>query len=123
VAYLSREMETRFNIFKNIIGYIFYAVGKGYSGKTTILIGIENKETIKSINIIYHNERRKVNEEYASILDLTSFIKQFNQLNVDSCFLKESEGKVDSISGATHSSQAIVDIVREAVLEKAQYIN
>ena len=38
------------------IGYAFYAKGRGFSEIITVLVGLQDKETIKSIAVISHNE-------------------------------------------------------------------
>jgi electron transport complex protein RnfG len=102
---------------RNEIGYAFYAEGKGYGSRIVILVGIEDKETLRGIDVISHNEQLTMG--YASKeLDFTAFSEQFAGLNIDDCYLRNDGGQVDAITRATISSDAVVRIVREAVLEK-----
>ena len=107
---------------RNEIGYAFYAEGKGYGSKIVILVGIEDKETIRGIDVISHNEQLTMG--YASKkLDFTAFSEQFAGLNIDECYLRNEGGHVDAITRATISSNAVVRIVREGVLGKIGLIS
>jgi electron transport complex protein RnfG len=103
------------------IGYAFYAKGMGWGGNIVILVGLEDKETIKGINIISHSELLCVGE-FGIPLDFSTFTKQFIGLKIDDCALKKNDGQVDAITGAITSSKAVVDIVRETELEKVKFI-
>lgn len=115
------EIYATYDSGKNKLGYAFIGEGEGCNNLITILIGLENKGNIKGISVISHKEQRCVGE-FAVSLDFSSFTSEFSDLNVDECKLKREGGQVDSISGATISSRAVVDIVRETALEKTEYI-
>jgi electron transport complex protein RnfG len=105
------------------IGYAFLAKGKGFGGDILIFTGLKDEETIKSITIISHNEHEgALGEESGPIIDFNSFVYQFIGLKIIDCDLKKYGGQVDGISGATISSEAVVDIVRETALEKVKSI-
>jgi Na+-translocating ferredoxin:NAD+ oxidoreductase RnfG subunit len=123
----AESIYTVYDSTKKVIGYAFYAEGIGFSGKMEILVGLEDKETIKGIHIISIDDGLWIGESDVVDLDFTPFTEQFEDLKIDDCKLKrrfgESEGKVDGITGATVSSRAIVDTVREAALEKVEFID
>jgi Na+-translocating ferredoxin:NAD+ oxidoreductase subunit G len=107
---------------KNKIGNAFYAEGIGYGGRITVLVGLEDAETIKGIEVSPNNEQRQIGWGVSEELDFTPLIEQFVGLKVNDCYLKKEGGAVDGVSGATISSTALINIVREAALEKAASI-
>ena len=52
------QVDDIYVIYANtdIIGYAYIAQGKGYGGLIDILIGLEDEDTIKGIDIIKHSE-------------------------------------------------------------------
>ncbi len=100
----------------DIIGYAYIAQGKGYGGYIDILVGLEDENTIKGINIIKHSESpglgaRIVEDEYRD---------QYIDLDIADSEMNFDGGKIDSITGATISSKAVADAVRTTALEKVQ---
>jgi hypothetical protein len=107
------------------MGYAFYAEGRGktdvgfedgqkYPNPIIILIGLEDKETIKDILIVTQGET----PQYWELLIKKNYLDQFKGLKVEDAYFKRFGGKIDSVSGATLSSTSILDIVREAILDK-----
>lgn len=121
---LEDDIYTIYNYRKSVIGYAFYAKGLGYAGEINILVGLEDKETIKGITIISHYETLGGGSEGELIgpLDLSPLVAQFIGLKIIDCELKKYDGRVDAITGATESSEAVVDIVRKAALRKVESI-
>jgi electron transport complex protein RnfG len=123
----AESIYTVYDGTKTEIGFAFYAEGIGFSGKIEILVGLEDKETIKGIHIISIDDGLWIGESDVVDMDFTPFTEQFRGLKIDECMLKarfgKSEGNVDSITGATVSSRAITDTVREAALEKVEFID
>lgn len=100
----------------NIIGYAYIAQGKGYGGYIDILVGLEDENTIKGINIIKHSESpglgaRIIEDEYRD---------QYIDLDIVDSEMNFDGGEIDSITGATISSKAVADAVRTTALEKVQ---
>ncbi len=52
-----------------------------------------------------------------------SFLSQFKGLSMDEVALSRDGGKVDAITGATISSSAVVEGVKEAILKKLETSN
>jgi electron transport complex protein RnfG len=115
---LQNDIYTVYNDRKSNIGYAFYETGQGFGGKIVILVGLEDKYTISGIKIISHNEMG----DWDQILNFSAFNTQFIRLNIYDCNLKKNGGTVDGISGATISSNAVVDIVRDATMEMIKSI-
>lgn len=101
------------------IGYAFIAVGKGYGGDIDILVGLENKTTVKGISIVSHSETpglgSRITESY--------FTNQFAGLSIDEVALKRDGGEVDAITGSTISSRAVINAVRETAMEKVKQLD
>lgn len=98
------------------IGYAYIAQGKGYGGYIDILVGLEDENTIKGINIIKHSESpglgaRIIEDEYRD---------QYIDLDITETEMTFDGGQIDSITGATISSKAVADAVRTTALEKVQ---
>ena len=99
-----------------ILGYAYIAQGKGYGGNIDILVGLENENTIKGINIVKHTESpglgaRIIEDEYRN---------QYISLDIADSEMNFDGGQIDSITGATISSKAVADAVRTTALEKVQ---
>ncbi|MFU8796994.1 MAG: RnfABCDGE type electron transport complex subunit G [Dehalococcoidia bacterium] len=100
------------------LGYAFIAVGKGYGGDISILVGLEDEATIRGITVISHTETpglgSKITEDF--------FTAQFLSTGVDDVALRRDGGQIDSITGATISARAVVEAVRITALEKIDLI-
>ncbi|MDD4924802.1 MAG: FMN-binding protein [Dehalococcoidales bacterium] len=84
----------------------------------SILVGLEDKSTIKNIYVVNHGE----NIGFWNILINKGYFGQFVQLNIEDTALICDGGQIDAVTGATLSSMSVVDIVREAALEKVKLI-
>jgi electron transport complex protein RnfG len=83
-------------------GYAFIASGSGYGGFK-----------IKDISILTQTETPGLG---ARITEST-FTDQFKGLSADEVALRSDNGMIDAITGATISSRAVVDAVREKTVE------
>jgi Na+-translocating ferredoxin:NAD+ oxidoreductase RnfG subunit len=118
------DVYTVYDTGANQIGYAFYAGGDSYavavddeikeSGPMVFLVGLDDKETIKSVVVISQEE----DPDYWKIVESANFFSQFNGLKITACALTDYGGEVDSASGATISSMSVVDIIREVALAK-----
>jgi len=119
------ETYTVYNTNKKQIGYAFYAEGMGVyippaegeekiGGPIIILVGLEDKETIKGIFVISHCETVGVWD----LLVKKNYLNQFEGLKINDAYFTSSGGQVDSITGATLSSTLVLNTVRETALEK-----
>lgn len=100
------------------IGYAFIAVGKGYGGDIDILVGLEDKTTIKGISIVSHMETPGL----GSRITESFFTDQFAGLNIDRVALEKDGGEVDAITSSTISSTVVINAVRETAMEKVRLI-
>ena len=115
---------------KNKIGYAFYAEGMGeevmtsdggkIAGPIIILVGIKNdKETISKICVIEQNESYL----FWKLLITENYLDQFIDLKIEDAYFKSNGGKVDVVTGATLSSNSILNIVRETAIAKIDLFN
>ena len=98
------------------VGYAFLAVGKGYGGEISILVGLEDETTIKGITIISQSETPGLGSRIAE----SSFASRFAGVNIGEVALKQEGGQIDAITGATISSRAVIDAVRTTAMEKVK---
>ena len=99
-------------------GYAFLAVGKGYGGDISILVGLKDEETIKGITIISQSETPGLGSRIAE----SSFTDKFIRLNIADVALRQEGGQIDAITGSTISSKAVVDAVRTTAIEKIKLL-
>ena len=91
-----------------ITGLAIEAPGKGgYAGDIIIMIGVDTEaEKIIGLEIIQHSETPGV----GSNIEKNSFRKQWSNLSINELVeLRAHGGSIDAISGATYSSNAVVD--------------
>lgn len=117
------DYEYRDEIYKvlegeEIIGYAFVAKGKGYGGEITIMVGLNKGLQIKDVTIMSHTETPGLGSRVAE----SSFTSQFEGLAAEDIALAKNGGKIDAVSGATISSEAVVSAVREEIKEKIKSI-
>ncbi len=101
------------------LGHAFMATATGYGGTIDILIGLEPDATLRGIKIISQQETpglgAKITEPF--------FLDQFQGLSAEQVVLAHNGGKIDAITGATTSSSAVVNAVKEAILKKLETLN
>ena len=97
------------------LGYAFMASGTGYSGDINILVGLEDAETVKGISILSQTESPGIGSR---ITTDEKFLNQFIGLPLSGASLTQDGGQVDGLTGATISSRAVVDIVRQTAMDK-----
>ena len=102
----------------NLLGYAFLATGKGYGGDIEILVGLKDPDTVKGIVIISHSETPGL----GSRITEDDFRAKFVNIPISNVDLTANGGTVDGLTGATISSTATVNAVREAALEMIEFI-
>jgi len=95
-----------------LIGLAYASEGHGYHGAIEVMVGVDMNGTITGVSIMRHSETPGLG---ARIVEL-GFRKQFQGMKLsDDLNLSTQGGKIDAISGATHSSQGVVSAVRKAL--------
>lgn len=98
----------------NIIGYAFFKEQTGSQGPLVIAGGVDDSfTTVRGMAVLSHEETPGLG---AKIIE-DDFRSQFNGIPVDSLSLSSSGGAVDSITGATVSSQAVIDALNSKIIE------
>jgi Na+-translocating ferredoxin:NAD+ oxidoreductase RnfG subunit len=118
---VNEEIYTIYNSSRHKIGYAMYGEDYGYRSKIIVLAGLIDKETIKSIVVISESE----DLFYWNRLIAANFFDQFINLDVEECYPSYSylTGGVDAASGATYSSRGVTNAVRDAILDKLDYLD
>lgn len=121
----------------NIVGYCFLAYGKGYSNTIETLVGIRPDGKISGIKILHQNETPGLGSRICEVKKGETlwealrrkkakgsikpkrpwFQEQFKGKRVDEL------GRIEAISGATVSSQAVIDSVKEKIKEILELIS
>lgn len=101
IYYKAEDREGR------LIGAAFKASGKGYSSSVETMVGMLKDGTISAIKILSQNETPGLGARVAE----PSFTSQFSQRNI------RDLSQVQAITGATISSKAVIDSVKEKAEE------
>jgi Na+-translocating ferredoxin:NAD+ oxidoreductase RnfG subunit len=118
---VDKELYTVYDSSRHKIGYAMYGEGNGYRSRISVLVGLIDRETIKGIIVISQSEDLM----YWERLVKQNFVDLFIELPVEECYTSYSwlPGGVDSISGSTYSSKGVVNAVRDAILDKLDYLD
>lgn len=112
----------------NLVGYALQAAGTGFQDKITLEVGLSpDLNTVLSLTIIDQKETPGLG---AKITDETSFLRYWqNRDSSKSLALRKppvedpaslAPNEVNAITGATISSQAVLNIVNEAIKKAKQ---
>ena len=116
------EIYTLYNKGRSEIGHAFYGSSRGFRGDIVVLVGLEDKETIKDITVTQQRE----DYAYWDRLIYYNFFEQFPGLKIEDCVLdwfSSIDGQVDAATGATISSWGVITAVRIAALKKIEYLD
>ncbi len=104
-----------FIIYSNDVvkGYAILAESNGYSGKINLLVGINTDRSIKDVSIISHTETPGLGNRITE----KSFTDQFKGLTTEEVALTKDGGRIDAITGATISSEAVVEAIQESMTD------
>ncbi|MEO0083810.1 MAG: FMN-binding protein [candidate division WOR-3 bacterium] len=106
----------------NSIGIIFKTAPLGYGGLIPIYVGYGNDEMIKNIYISSPEEGLKETANIGTKILDERFIKQFESKKLTDLKLTVNGGPIQAISGATISSEAVLNGIREGILRYAKYL-
>ncbi len=96
----------------SIRGKIYFVESKGYNGVIEMLVGINSGGRIIKVSVVKHMETPGL----GSNVDDEDFLKQFEGKSIEQIGLaKKGSGDIDAISGATTSSNAVINGVRSAI--------
>ncbi|MBT4483115.1 MAG: FMN-binding protein [Candidatus Latescibacteria bacterium] len=100
-------------------GYAFITRGEGFDSIIVTLVGVDTDGKITGIKVLYHNET----EDYGDLIEEIHegekdpwFTRQLIGKSLsDNIALSEDNGVIDAISGATVSSLAVTESVKEGL--------
>ena len=97
---------------KNVLGYAVYSKPasngiKGYNGETPLMIALSPKEKVLSVTLLDNQET----PSYLSRVVNAGLLKSWDGMKVK----KARKKKVDTVSGATYSSQSIIQTLQAAL--------
>lgn len=97
------------------MGYAVEVAPNGFGGAITMMVGVSNEGKVVGISIISHAETPGLGAVAAANTDKgVAFREQFAGL-VSGITIGDGENQIDALSGATISSQAIVNGVNAAL--------
>lgn len=102
---------------KRLVGYCLKIIGTGYNGYIRIIAGIDKNGIIKGIRILEQYETPGLGARIDEIKPGEKdpwFLRQFKDKNAKAIEVKKD---IDAITGATISSEAVIDAVRNTVNE------
>ena len=113
-SYELDEATGRYTVLRggSEVGLAFTAKPTGYGGAIDVLVGLEPDYRLRGIRVISQQETPGLG---AKIVE-SAFLDQFVGLAVDDLALRKNGGSVDAITGATISSAAVTDGVRDAIV-------
>jgi len=125
LAYLSEMFPTMddfefendiYTLYSNgaLEGYAYVTSTPGYSGDISIMIGLADKETVKGVLIISHTETPGIGTRITE----PPFISQF-----EGVAMSKVESEVDTLTGATISSKAVIEAVSQTAKEKVALLD
>lgn len=117
----------------NTVGYAFKAFGKGYSSTIETIVGITPDGKISNIKILSQNETPGLGSRIVEIEDNTTVLDKIQgkqnasqlkpkfQAQFSAVAIQDLD-KLDTISGATISSEAVIKSIREKSREILELI-
>ncbi|MGM0771471.1 MAG: Rnf electron transport complex subunit RnfG [Halobacteriota archaeon] len=96
----------------NIVGYAFFRQQPGAQGMLEVAGGVDASfDEVTGMSIMSHVETPGLGSKITE----PAFRDQFKNLKVSDLSLSKSGGEIDSITGATISSQAVVDALNAQI--------
>ncbi|HHI30097.1 MAG TPA: RnfABCDGE type electron transport complex subunit G [Candidatus Methanoperedenaceae archaeon] len=89
----------------NLVGFCFFHKQSGSQDMITLAGGIDTDYKLAGIKIVAHKETPGLGSKIAEL----EFTDQFKGVHTSELALSKKGGKIDAITGATISSQAVID--------------
>ncbi|MFP4643959.1 MAG: FMN-binding protein [Spirochaetales bacterium] len=100
------------------VGLIGQGTGSGYEDGIVALVAVDMEGEIVGVDILEQNET----EDLGDVIAEDDFLDQFEGLTADSVALSDDGGEIDGISGATQSSEGVVNIVTDVIDELSEHM-
>ncbi len=103
-----------------VVGWCLSLSGKGYGGDVDLLVGLDSDEKITGVKVLEHKETPGLGSKISDVKygqKESAFLSQFKgKVAEDIVLVKgDSEDNIQAITGATISSRAVTDAVRQGV--------
>jgi electron transport complex protein RnfG len=108
-----------------LVGYITLAYGVGYSSTIVTMVGVDTTGVIQGMRILDQLETPGLGAKVVEIKygeDKPWFQRQFIGRRADELKVDKDGGEIQSITGATISSRAVTNSVRQAIQNLAKKI-
>jgi electron transport complex protein RnfG len=93
-----------------LVGRAVEVETKGYGGTIKVLVGINPDNTVRGVRVLSHSETKGIGSRATE----PSYLSQFENLApADLAF--RPQGRVEAVTGATITSRAILEAVKEAL--------
>jgi electron transport complex protein RnfG len=94
-----------------LIGFAYSTAGMGHNGLIDVMIGVDTKGKVTGLRIMTNSETPGLGTR----IEEPAFTKQFKGISIsENVDLTSKGGKIDAVSGATHSSEGVVAAVKKA---------
>jgi electron transport complex protein RnfG len=105
----------------DIVGYTFIAAKYGYSSEIKTMVGVDENLSVSKVKIIFQSETPGLGAN----CDKPDFSSKFNGNKSEQLFVDKDGGTIKSITGATITTRAITQSIREGLLnlENAIHLN
>ena len=94
------------------IGYVFVAYGKGYSSTIQTMVAVDNDGIVQGTTILYQSETPGLG---ANVVQPGKLIGHITGLDGPDCLLSKDGGSIDTMTGCTITSRAVVNSVRDGI--------
>lgn len=98
----------------NDTGYVFTALDKGFGGKITVMVGVNEDGTISGVKVTNHSETPGLGTKAMTVDYLSQYQGEIAITRTD----EADETQIDTVTGATVTSNAVYRAVEAAL---AQY--
>lgn len=93
-----------------LLGYLAEGAAYGYSSEVKVLAAFGPDMKIIGVRVLEQQETPGLGTKVAE----SSFLSQFSGLAAEDAALSKDNGRIDAVTGATKSSNAVVNAVKDA---------
>ncbi len=116
----------RDSLKQQLVGYAFLAMENGYSSQIETMVGVDSNGTIIGIKILHQLETPGLGTKIEEIRHGETapyFQRQFLSLNAAHLAVDKDGGNIESITGATISSRAVTNSIKNGFLKLQREID
>ena len=110
-SFIERDFYFEAVRYGEIIGYVIQTNATGYSGEIRTMVGLDLDLSVKNIFVLQQTETPGLGNKITGL----NFTNQFKNLFKEEIRKFREGGRIVSISGATISSSAVANSVRESI--------